>query len=172
MNRTVTLTDASGNRTGTADLLVAHSGEGMLHQAFSVYVFNLKRDSILIQLRSEKKMLWPLIWANTCCSHPYENEAAVVAGERRLGEELGFSCALIEGPSFVYRAVDPNGKGVEHEHVTILVGTVDPSIVVKPNPDEVADSRWITIKQLEEEMADKPEKYAPWFHLGLKELIS
>ncbi len=172
MKRTVTLTDESGNAIGSADILEAHTGEGALHRAFSVYVFDPKREIILIQKRSAEKMLWPMIWANTCCSHPFENESAVDAGRRRLGEELGFTCDLTEGSAFVYRAIEPDGRGIEHEHVTILTGIADPDIALAPNPKEVSEWKWIALAELAEDMKAHPLSYAPWFHLGLKHISS
>ena len=171
MNRTVTLTDVDGTSLGQADLMEAHTGEGKLHQAFSVYVFDTERTHLLIQRRSEKKMLWPLFWANTCCSHPFENESPTHAGERRLREELGFTLVLHTGPSFTYRAVDPAGRGVEHEHVTLLIGITEKNVIVRPDPNEVDEWRWIELEALDADMQDHPDLYAPWFHLGLKHLL-
>lgn len=171
MNRTVTLTDTSGAPLGEADLLEAHTNGGKLHLAFSVYVFNTDRTKFLLQKRSQKKMLWPGIWANTCCSHPFPNEKPIEAGMRRLNEELGITCVLSVGPAFTYRAEDPSGKGVEHEYVTTLIGTMDESSPVTPNPDEVAEWKWISVKELQKEMAAHPDLFAPWFHLGLGKIV-
>ncbi len=171
MNRTVTLTDAQGNALGLADIIDAHTGEGKLHRAFSVYVFRKDRQEILIQKRSSKKMLWPGIWANTCCSHPFENEGSSEAGQRRLREELGFEAPLKEEGTLVYRALDPFGKGVEHEHVTLLVSDAGENIEVVPNPDEVAEYAWRNVEELQNEMAEHPDHFAPWFHLGLTQLL-
>src|SRR4051812_39991646 len=92
--RTVTLVDEQGSPIGVSEIVDAHTGHGKLHKAFSVYVFRNDGKEILIQQRSDKKMLWPMIWANTCCSHPFENESSSDAGERRLREELGFTTTL------------------------------------------------------------------------------
>ena len=170
MKRTVTLTDENGNSLGTADRMEAHTGKGALHKAFSVYVFNPDRTAMIIQKRSERKMLWPGIWANTCCSHPLEGEASSAAGERRLQEELGLRCTLIEGPSFVYRAIDPRGRGIEHEFVRILVGIAHEIVEIRPDPAEVADWKWIPLPALRTDMEMHPSTYAPWFHLGLKKI--
>ena len=169
MVRTVTLVNETGTPLGEAGLLAAHTGKGQLHRAFSVYVFRRKREELLIQRRSDKKLLWPLIWANTCCSHPYKDESPTDAGERRLQEELGFSCALTPHSDFVYRAEDP-GRGVEHEYVTILIGDVDQA-TVKPNADEVAQWQWINMDELHEDMHNRPDLYAPWFHCGLAKIF-
>lgn len=116
-------------------------------------------------------MLWPMIWANTCCSHPQESETPVQAGQRRMKEELGFVCDLQEGPSYVYRAEDAD-RGVEHEYVTTLIGTVDMGGALEPDPKEVAEHRWVDVDQLQSEMAAEPEKFAPWFHLGLPQVLA
>ncbi len=167
MNRTVTLVDTNGSPLGQCDILQAHTGEGKLHKAFSVFIFNPDRSKTLIQKRAAGKMLWPGIWANTCCSHPFENEGAIDAGKRRLQEEMGVLCELTEAGDFVYRALDPFGKGVEHEHDTILIGTMDETASTKPNPDEVAEWKWIKVTDLMQDFSDHPQLYTPWLVQGL-----
>lgn len=165
--KTVILVDTDNNPLGTCEIVAAHTGEGKLHRAFSVYVFRKKGKEILIQKRSTKKMLWPEIWANSCCSHPLEDESPEVAGRRRLHEEMGFICPMKSVCSFVYRAEDPSKRGVEHEYVTILLGLADDDVAVKPDPDEVAEWKWIPVEELREDMKLHPSRYAPWFHLGM-----
>ena len=163
----VILTDVRGSPIGQEEIIKAHTGKGMLHKAFSVYVFRNARSQILIQRRGMKKMLWPHIWANTACSHPFENESPVEAGTRRLKQEMGIICTLEEAGNLLYRAEDPEGRGVEHEHVTLLVGDLDEAAEVNSNLDEVAEWKWVDIKELEKDMKEHPDLYAPWFHLGL-----
>jgi isopentenyl-diphosphate delta-isomerase len=167
MTKSVILTDEQGNDLGEAGALAAHTGKGQLHLAFSVYIFRKNGTELLIQRRSNKKMLWPMIWANTCCSHPQRNESAAEAGMRRLGEEMGFTCPLREDSSFVYRAEDPGGRGVEHEYVTILIGNGG-DIEPKSNPEEVAEWKWITVEELFREFERHPNDFAPWLQKGLK----
>ena len=166
----VILVNEQGEKTGTSDTLEAHTGRGMLHKAFSVYVFRNKRRELLVQRRSRKKMLWPYVLANTCCSHPQEGETPREAGERRLKEEMGFTCALAEGPSFVYREEDPDKRGVEHEHVTILTGDIEDADVI-PDPNEVAEYRWVDTRELLEDMKKDPRAYAPWLPIGLQRIL-
>ena len=82
---------------------------------------------------------------------------------------MGINCELHAGPEFVYRAEDPNGRGVEHEYDVLLVGTCagDPN----PNSTEVAAWEWAEVELLQREMRERPERYAPWFHLGLPKVI-
>lgn len=169
--RKVILCSESGTPNGSAEIGDAHTGRGLLHLAFSVYVFTPDRKKILIQRRSKEKMLWPMIWANACCSHPQEKESPVQAGERRMGEELGAACALSEGPSYVYRAEDAN-RGVEHEYVTILIGTMEETFPLNPDPKEIAEWKWVEIGELQGDMARQRDLYAPWFHLGLPKVLA
>jgi isopentenyl-diphosphate delta-isomerase len=168
---TVILVDEQNHPMGTMDLKEAHTGKGHLHRAFSIYVFRNAGSEILIQKRSAGKLLWPGIWANTCCSHPREQETALQAAERRLQEECNFVCDLSEDGSFVYRAEDPGGRGVEHEHVTLLRGRYDVTSLPHANPEEIDELRWITVNELQKDMAAHPDAYAPWFHLGLQKVL-
>ncbi len=171
MARTVILVDEDNKPLGTEELIKAHTGQGQLHRAFSVYVFRNNRTELLIQQRSMKKMLWPGIWANTCCSHPLEGESPVEAGTRRLREEFGFTVALTEGPNFVYRAEDPKGRGVEHEYDILLTGDADATVKPNPDPNEIADWKWVAVDDLMTDMKTNPLLYAPWFHLGLPMIL-
>src|SRR5262249_54496237 len=83
-SRRVIRRDEAGNPEGTAEILAAHTSPGLLHLAFSVYLFTPDWRCLLLQQRSPAKLLWPLAWANTCCSHPREGETPVEAGRRRL----------------------------------------------------------------------------------------
>ena len=68
---------------GKAD---CHTGKGVLHRAFSIFVFN-RDNELLLQQRSPSKMLWPGYWSNTCCSHPRRGETMERSEERRVGKE-------------------------------------------------------------------------------------
>ncbi|OGJ64013.1 hypothetical protein A3E47_02840 [Candidatus Peribacteria bacterium RIFCSPHIGHO2_12_FULL_54_10] len=85
---------------------------------------------------------------------------------RRLQEEMGFSCPLKKAGSFLYRAEDPKGHGIEYEYDTVLVGIVDDADVV-PNLAEVSDWRWIHTDDLTEELERTPDLFTPWFAQGL-----
>ena len=169
--RNVVLTDRQGKETGHADIVDAHTGERKLPTAFSVYVFRNNGKEILMQKRSSKKMLFPLLWANTCCSHPLPGEGILEAGKRRLREECGIECSLREAGTLVYRAEDPGGRGVEHEHVTLFRGDVDGNQDTKPDPDEIAETKWTPVEKVLADMKRNPDAYAPWFTLGLRQLL-
>lgn len=168
--KSVLLVDENNAPQGTVSVVDAHSGEGKLHRAYSVFVFRNGGNELLLQQRSSNKALFPLQWANTCCSHPQEDGDTVQAAQQRLKEEMGFTCPLQEAKSFVYRAQDP-GRGTEYEYDTILIGNVEGEIAVQPDPAEVADWRWISLMDLMEELDTKPEQFAPWLPEALSHIF-
>ena len=44
--------------------------EGLLHRAFSCFLFDPKEGKLLLQKRAPEKITFPNMWTNTCCSHP------------------------------------------------------------------------------------------------------
>lgn len=161
------LVDEKDGVIGFEDKLKCHLGKGVLHRAFSVYIFN-KKNQLLIQKRSGLKLLWPSYWSNACCSHPRKNEDIGTAGERRLREEMGFSCSLSIVGKFNYRAVF--GKiGSENEALTVLAGRYDG--LIKPDAKEVADWRWVGLEDLRREIGQNPSDFTPWLKLTLKKVF-
>lgn len=159
----VILVDENDNELGLEEKVAAHSGEGKLHRAFAALVFN-SLGEILIQRRSMKKMLWPLYWSDTCASHPRKGESYEKAGERRLLDELGFTCRLEVVDKFQYYAKF-NDVGAESEVCAVLVGHYDGK--VDANRKEVSEWRWIGLEELEKEMAQNSKKYTPWFIIAI-----
>jgi isopentenyl-diphosphate delta-isomerase len=118
---------------------------------------------VLLQQRAEVKTRFPLRWANSCCGHPAPGEEVAHAASLRLGEELGVQAPpLTEIGVYTYFAEDPATGRVEHEYDHVLVGEVPPGLSVNPDPNEVADTRWVTVPALLGEMARESRAYAPW----------
>ena len=92
------LVDTHDQETGSLGKAECHDGDGILHRAFSVFLFN-DRGELLLQQRSADKRLWPMYWTNTCCSHPRQGESMQVATERRLQQELNTASTL----EFIYK---------------------------------------------------------------------
>ena len=131
---TLILVDEEDREVGSCEKVDCHIGDGKLHRAFSVFLFN-PNGELLIQQRSEQKMLWPLIWANSCCSHPRLGEDTFDAAHRRIREELGVSCELQYLYKFVYHA-SYGTTGSEHENCWVFAGHFDGNLDI--NPDEIA----------------------------------
>ncbi len=146
---------------GYKDKVSCHVGDGILHRAFSIFIFNGK-GQVLMQKRSAEKPLWPLFWSNSCCSHPRKGESYQVATQRRLKEELGFTTRLKFLFKFQYQARFGQ-VGSENELCSVYVGRYDGPVQV--NAREIAEWEWITVEELEKEMQEHPERFTPWFKM-------
>jgi isopentenyl-diphosphate delta-isomerase len=167
-NRSVITCDRDGTPVGTADVLEVHQGSGILHKAFSIFVFRNAGSELLLQRRSRHKKLFSLRWANTCCSHPAPAAGSLAeTAERRLREELGFSVPLHAVGSFVYRATDPRVNLSEYEYDTVLVGEAGGEVAIEPDPAEIAAWRWTTVADLQHDLRENADRYAPWLAEGL-----
>ena len=161
----VVLVNKKDQEIGTMEKIEAHQ-KGLLHRAFSVFIFNSKGE-MLIHRRALGKYHSPGLWTNTCCSHPRPNETVLDAANRRLDEEMGMGESLSEVISFIYHHKFDNGL-VEHEFDHILTGISDalPSI----NEDEVDSYKYIEIEELEQSMKQNPDDYSIWFKLAYPKL--
>jgi len=156
----VILVDEFDRPQGTAEKLEAHR-LGLCHRAFSVFLYrNNHTIELLIQQRAKEKYHSPSLWTNTCCSHPRPEENTLDAAKRRLFEELGVKLPLHSIGKFHYIAHFDNGL-TENEVDHVVIGElIDEKI--EPNPDEVQDIHWISIADLQNELALHPEKFTPW----------
>ena len=155
------LVDEHDREIGSRAKSDCHSGKGILHRAFSIFVFNGDNE-LLLQKRSGEKLLWPNYWSNTCCSHPRRGESMEQAVSRRLSQELGFECPLEFLYKFKYQA-QYGVVGAEHEYCWVYYGRYEGPLDV--NVSEIAEWRFIGVTDLERELEKAPETFTPWFKM-------
>jgi len=156
----VVLLDDDGRPCGTAPRATVHSTETPLHLAFSCYLFD-DDDRLLLTRRAVTKRTWPGVWTNSFCGHPRPGEDSTDALRRYARHELGTTatdpvCLL---PDFRYRATDAGGV-VENELCPVYVARCGDEPVL--NPDEAAESRWVTLDQLQAAVSAAPWALSPW----------
>jgi isopentenyl-diphosphate delta-isomerase len=161
----VILVNEQDEVVGTMEKMEAHQ-KAALHRAFSVFIFN-DRGEMLLQQRALNKYHSPGLWTNSCCSHPRPGEDTTEAASRRLEEEMGFTTALQEIFSFIYRADFDNGL-TEHELDHVLVGYYKGP--VQPNKQEVNDQVWWPMQHIETSIAQEPEKFTVWFRIAFPKI--
>ena len=164
MIENVILVNELDQEVGSMEKMEAHK-KGLLHRAFSVFIFNQKGE-VLLQQRALGKYHSGGLWTNTCCSHPRSGETTLEAGKRRLMEEMGFTCELDAVFSFTYKVELDQGL-IEHELDHVLVGTYSGSF--SPNPEEVMNTVWMPLEQLIFDCQYRPEKYTSWLQIIINE---
>lgn len=155
------LVDGRDRETGYLSKAECHDGDGLLHRAFSVFLFNDKGE-LLLQQRAASKRLWPLYWSNSCCSHPRRGESMDIATRRRLRDELNIETRL----EFVYKFRYQAGfgeAGAENEFCHVFAGRLESSPVA--NDREIAAVRFLSAADLDDAFETRSEAFTPWFRL-------
>ena len=152
------LVDGNDQVVGFQEKESCHDGDGLLHRAFSVFLFD-KSGELLLQRRSHNKRLWGDFWSNSCCSHPRAHEDTLEAAEKRIDEELGVNSSLQFLFKFEYQAhFDRLGSENELCHVYVGLLSEEPKV----NKFEVSEWRMIPAQSLDEELIVNPDVYTPW----------
>jgi len=161
----VILVNEQDEPTGAMEKIEAHE-KGLLHRAFSVFIFN-EQGEMLLQQRAPGKYHSPNLWTNACCSHPAPGEEVSAAAHRRLQEEMGFVTELEKAFAFTYRAEFDNGL-TEHEFDHVFVGRYNGP--VNPDPLEVSRYRYLNLRELRKELQEQPGLFTEWFKIAYPRL--
>ncbi len=156
----VILVTEGDEEIGTMEKMEAHR-RGVLHRAFSIFVFD-KSGRMLLQKRAAYKYHGALLWSNTCCSHPYPGEEVANAAARRLEEEMGFTTGLNKIFSFCYNETVENNL-IEHEYDHVFVGEFDGEI--KTNENEVDDFSYRHMRDIKKDLEKNPSDFTIWFKI-------
>ncbi len=162
----VILVDTQDNEMGTMEKMKAHE-LGLLHRAFSIFIFNTKGE-LLLQQRAFDKYHSGGLWTNTCCSHPRPQENIAAAAHRRLQEEMGFDTDINHAFSFIYKVGLDHGL-TEHEYDHVFTGIFENEIV--PNKDEIASYCYKNIETISLEMEAQPHQFTEWFKIVFHQVV-
>ncbi|TJZ63359.1 isopentenyl-diphosphate Delta-isomerase [Sphingobacterium olei] len=163
----VVLVDRHDVAIGEMDKMDAHR-LGVLHRAFSIFIFNTQGD-MLIHQRAKGKYHGADLWTNACCSHPQWNEDIMESAKERLAYEMGISCTLEKCFSFIYNIPVENNL-IEHEYDHVFLGYTNDE--PNPNPAEIQNYRWVPLEQLEREVHTQPQHFTHWFKMALQRIAA
>lgn len=166
MKEEVILVDEFDNATGVMEKMEAHE-KGLLHRAFSVFIFN-DNGELLLQQRALNKYHSAGLWTNTCCSHPRPTETTLEAAQRRLKEEMGLHSNLTHKTHFIYKTTFANAL-TEHEFDHVFFGKT--TEMPKINTAEVADFKWLSPANIKKEIITEPDKFTSWFKIAMEKLF-
>jgi isopentenyl-diphosphate Delta-isomerase len=161
----VILVDEQDAPVGVMEKMEAHR-KGVLHRAFSIFIFNDKGE-MLLQQRADDKYHSAGLWTNACCSHPQPNEDTLQAAHRRLKEELGFDIKLTKLFDFIYRSSFENGL-TEYEFDHVFVGHHnDP---VQFNRSEVKAVAYKSMEEIQRLIEEQPGQFTAWFIIAFPKI--
>lgn len=188
MDERCILVDEEDNAIGAMDKKTCHLMEninkGLLHRAFSAFVFRPSDGKLLLQQRATEKITFPDMWTNTCCSHPLDDFAEErdmqaqrgvrVAASRKLEHELGIPQSQTPVDDFVYLTkihylAPSDGVWGEHEVDYILFLTAD--VDVTPNVNEIRDFKYVDKAELQAMFDESTNSFTPWFKLIARDFL-
>ncbi|KIW00440.1 isopentenyl-diphosphate delta-isomerase [Verruconis gallopava] len=167
--------------------LMTNINQGLLHRAFSVFLFD-QDNRLLLQQRATEKITFPDMWTNTCCSHPLgipgetgdTLETSVLgvkrAAQRKLEHELGIRPESVPIDEFnfltrIHYLAPSDGKWGEHEIDYILFIKPSKGVELNINPNEVRDTKYVSQEELKAMFKDKDLKFTPWFKLICESML-
>ena len=165
MSEEIILVDIFDKEIGTGEKLEVHR-QKKLHRAFSLFIAD-GRGNILLQKRAEGKYHSGGLWCNACCSHPRKGERLKEAVARRAKEELGIDIVPHELFHFIYFEDFGDLAEYELDHVFLAQYTGE----VQADPSEIAETRWVSIFDLKEELEQHPERFAAWFQIAAPRVL-
>ncbi|KAK5660304.1 hypothetical protein OQA88_12844 [Cercophora sp. LCS_1] len=189
MDEVCIVTDEDDKPIGTASKKLCHLmtniDKGLLHRAFSVFLFNDKNE-LLLQQRASEKITFPDMWTNTCCSHPLSVSTETGsnlpdsilgvknAARRKLDHELGIKPEQVPIEDFhfltrIHYKAPSDGKWGEHEIDYILF--IKANVDLNPSPNEVQATQYVSAEKLKELFKDPSLKFTPWFKLICESML-
>ncbi|XP_063778010.1 isopentenyl-diphosphate Delta-isomerase 1-like isoform X2 [Pseudophryne corroboree] len=158
--------------------LNANIDKGLLHRAFSVFLFNTE-NKLLLQQRSDAKITFPGCYTNTCCSHPLnipletEEDAIGVrrAAQRRLKAELGIPMEQVTPDELHYLTrihYKAQSDGIWGEHEIDYILFVQKDVTLDPDPNEIKSHCYVSKEELTALLKKAKQgevKITPWFQL-------
>lgn len=176
------LVDETNQVMGYADKLPTHK-MGILHRAFSLFIYSKEEKKFLLQRRSEQKYHSGGKWSNACCSHPYKDESWYISLKRGVFDELNIcldinhniTCDIDNSAQFIDENLffcgafiyfsDCNNGLCEYEFDYVFVYTVDSvTLDIAFNTSEVSEIKWLTKEELENSYQESPDTFSPWFY--------
>ncbi|TIB12692.1 hypothetical protein E3P92_02504 [Wallemia ichthyophaga] len=159
--------------------LMSNIEKGMLHRAFSTFLFRESDGRLLMQKRAQEKITFPGLWTNTCCSHPLSVVSemdGVLGGKRaavrKLDHELGINQINVDDLDFLTKIhyLAPS-DGLWGEHEIDYIYFVKKDVSVEVNENEVSDIRWVSVDELKEMLSDGYSQFTPWFRIIVENFL-
>lgn len=180
MKRELILANEKDQVVGYGDKIPIHQA-GLLHRAFSLFIYSKDEKKFLLQRRSEQKYHSRGKWSNSCCSHPYKHETWYDTLQRCASDELNIQLELSEKincqsdmpPQFIDERLFFAGAFIyfskyeelsEHELDYVFIYVIDSFVPdIKFNRSEISEIKWLSIKEIDEALLSNKENFTSWY---------
>jgi len=154
--------DERGRVSGEEEKVGCHIGEGRLHGAYLVMLFDAS-ERLMLARRSPTKMLWPGFWDGSVASHYHLGENRAESIRSRVLKEVGVRCPRLEYRfRFLYRA-EYLDVGSEHEICDVFKAAGVDGGEIQPDVNEVSEIRFYDPKDVNKLIIERAAELTPWF---------
>jgi isopentenyldiphosphate isomerase len=138
--------------------------KGLWHKGVHLWIINSRGD-ILLHRRSQKVQTRPGLWENSAGGHIDAGYTSLQTAERELHEELG----ILMSPNkfeligtIVDQFITNGGACINNEWDDFyLIDIGDVEITINKEENEIAETKWINFKDLEEKIKNHDPLYMP-----------
>lgn len=123
MDEYIDIVDKHGNPTGTTALKSKAHKNGWYHNTIHLWLFTANGE-ILLQQRSHKKVIYPLLWDVSVAGHIDAGETFIEAALRETAEEIGLKLKpenLKHIGVFLHETSYNNGKIQDNEFHQVFI---------------------------------------------------
>lgn len=156
-----------GERTGIRKLRAQVHADGDWHRSVHVWILDVRRRQLLVQLRAKDKDSYPDCWDVSCAGHLTAGDSSVDAALRELEEELGLRMERKDLVFFGSLAISVSLKGgtfLDNEHSDIYLVTRPVELSALRFADgEVQEAKYMDVDELEERVARKDPVFTAFY---------
>ena len=150
MDELIDIVDKQGNPTGVTALKSEVHQKGWYHNTVHLWLFTTKGE-VLLQQRSHKKAIYPLLWDVSVAGHIDAGEDFKTAAVREAKEEIGLNInkdALQKIGIKLHEGEYNGGLIKDNEFHHIYIAELQPDLsTLKPDLDEVEAIKLVSIKK-------------------------
>lgn len=142
---------------------------GLWHRSADIWVYS-RDGSLLLQRRAQHKDLFPGCWDYSVGEHLRPGESYLAGARRGLREELGILAGDLAFAGGLRRVRNhcPD-RGIDDRELSRSFRVVHDG-ALHPDPNEVAEVRWLAPDVVARWMERQPSAFTPWFLQAAREL--
>ncbi|MFD1061966.1 NUDIX domain-containing protein [Winogradskyella litorisediminis] len=157
MDERIDIVDSEGIPTGKTALKSEIHKNGWYHNTIHLWLYNANNE-ILLQQRSHKKVIYPLLWDVSVAGHIDAGESFIEAALRETKEEIGLQLKaddLVKIGTRLHKSIYNDGAIKDFEFHQIYISEIKVNLEdLTPQKDEVEALKFVSFKDFENLLAN------------------
>jgi isopentenyldiphosphate isomerase len=153
MDEYLDIVDQNGKPTGSIALKSEAHAKGLYHNTIHLWLYTSKGE-ILLQQRSHKKVIFPLLWDVSVAGHIDAGETFTAAALRETEEEIGLQLQpddLLQIGTRLHESSYNSGALIDNEFHQIYIARLPVGLnQLIPQIEEVEDLKLVSFRQFKD----------------------